>query len=437
MESTIQAPTVDISIAPPSGGVNSASPGQSSLLGDITQGRPSSSKPNVVNPDVKPAYQNSREQPVDVNKVKEDQELSLEGFEQEENDSKYNKVAENRKPKIPVENNHPEAKLKDESEKENQAKIEKETDKFDIDFNEDDAEEEKKNKVEQEKTKGVEQQQLNKKRDFTGFEAEDVETLKRLPNHLFDKYKERIKTFYEANKKVKELETKVEGLKKNALPDSYYEHPDSYVLNPQYNQMMQDSRQFEFEVNHYRQQLINVKSGKPWQAITGYDNSGRPKFSNVPAKEDGSIDVEAEINITTGLGEGQRKLAEYSGAIQGLQQQHQQQYKQSLEALQKADDTFFPAFKDQTKLPESVRNNYNKALNSVPGVFKNHPLAQMIAKAFAAHVYKDQQIAKLKEQLQVKASVKQDSVEAGPGPGKFNGGLVNGGEKVFDIKEFK
>jgi len=79
------------------------------------------------------------------------------------------------------------------------------------------------------------------------------------------------KLFDTANKATKELE------ELKARPaQMLHEHPNSYVLNPDFQAAESTAQQASSEYQHYHNQLIQIKSGKAWHKLT-YDEKTGPQ----------------------------------------------------------------------------------------------------------------------------------------------------------------
>jgi len=133
-------------------------------------------------------------------------------------------------------------------------------------------------------------------RDYTGFTGDEVAILKQMSNPAFEF----------ATKHMKELKEL-----RQQKPDSIYQHPDAYTLTPEYKSAQEDLKFTSFEERHWRQQLVNIRGGKPWQGLDGYNEKGEPVYSG-PFKpsDEAEIDVNnAMLHATNVLGQKRCELA--------------------------------------------------------------------------------------------------------------------------------
>jgi hypothetical protein len=220
---------------------------------------------------------------------------------------------------------------------------------------------------------------LPPQRDYSAYPQELVPVLRQLNNKAFAEYAPQLKAAYEARTKATELETKLQQ-----QPKFYHEHPDAYQLDPEYRELTTHANFVQFEANHWRNQLVNIKQGKPWQELKGYDKNNRPVFEDVAAPEDGTVDAQAEVLVQQMLGQASGEQSRVMANLSSYQQRYQQS-RQSAEAeLNEVRTKLFPTLRPDT-LEGIDKENYKLAVDITPQALRGHPLAQLNHLAFVAY----------------------------------------------------
>lgn len=97
-------------------------------------------------------------------------------------------------------------------------------------------------------------------RDYTGHSTEEVEVFKKMSDEGYQFTKQLLQ-------KNKEL-SKLEGA-------TYLQHDMAYILNPEYQTLKTDVHYLNGESEHWKQQLLLMKQGKPIHDIKGWSKDGR------------------------------------------------------------------------------------------------------------------------------------------------------------------
>lgn len=170
--------------------------------------------------------------------------------------------------------------------------------------------------------------------DYTGFAPEEIAALKQMSTQAKD-------TAAKAFKELREMKAKA--------PDIYYQHEEGYTLDPHYKELAQNIDFTAQEVEHWKQQLLAVRQGKPWMLLRGYDDKGRPILDGPhPATDKDDINISTALQVVTGnLGQLQQQRANYG-------QQYRQRIQQDNAVLQAEMANRFDWVKDPTKLEMKV-----------------------------------------------------------------------------------
>lgn len=262
-------------------------------------------------------------------------------------------------------------------------------------------------------------QQLSKGRDYSQFLEEDIPLLKKLPNHSFNQVKDR---FADRKNQLEEYNRLKE--QKGNLPDSYYQAPDAYLLDPDYQRLVRESSTADELTSYYTQQYQLYKQGKPFNIIEGVDEQGKYKIKTIQPfeekDEDGNVVGTKHSDYDLFFNQRVTELSTHRSRINGHLEQFENQYANHFQTLQqgvsKLSERLFPDQVDQEKNP--YKKDYDLFISQMPSSFKGHPLLDLTAKGYAAFVNVTKQqadeIKKLKAELAKKQGLIQDQQRSGP-----------------------
>jgi hypothetical protein len=185
-------------------------------------------------------------------------------------------------------------------------------------------------------------------------------------------YKEFVK-YVQENKALKADKT---IKSENGLPVSYFEHPDSYILSPEFNQATQVIRQADSVLAHWEAQKRKIAEGEDWQDLD-VDENGKIVLGRVhPASEEAKFKIGQYIqHVSSKKLEAQR----YAGEIK---QTFAAKTQQTTKWLREQEDIHMPMFKDE-KSP--LWADANEVYKQLPSELKHSPLASTLAKTVAVN----------------------------------------------------
>lgn len=217
-------------------------------------------------------------------------------------------------------------------------------------------------------------------RDLTGIAPEHQALFKQMSNEAFNV----LKTEYVAKR---QLETELAEARKGAIPPSYYEHEQAYVLSPEFAQQSDVVSQAEDIHKHYTAQLAELRGGAETYTILQRNAQGQLVVS-APIKADrNTVDQMADVRQSAyqQLMNAQAQL----NAIGNVHRQRAGEYKQQLNDFE---SKAFPLFTDKPEHKAVVADTIQKVL---PAAYRNNPLAPAFAKALIT-------VAELGKALQAK-----------------------------------
>lgn len=253
------------------------------------------------------------------------------------------------------------------------------------------------------------------KRDYSKYLPEDAELLKKVPNHVYDQVKQRFEDFKAKEDKLKEYEQK-------QVPDSFYENPDAYKLTDSYKQAEQQANITSILVDHYKNELNKLDTGEDITVFAGFNEQGQPITRTIQAveikNEDGEVigkKHQASIQgiLIQEMTKYSNQLEQQSAVMNQVKQQFTGSYSQVVEGIKKTEQQLFP----DTDVDDNYKKNMQAMHNHLPQQFRNHPLAGLVTKGYAAYVKMfnalKEENNKLKQQLGLKSTKQNDQARAG------------------------
>ena len=264
-------------------------------------------------------------------------------------------------------------------------------------------------------------------RDYTGYSPEEQTILKQMSNPAFEFTTKLMKD-------VKDL---------SGLKDAHYlQHPDGYMLTPEYRQLALDSYRSNMEGQLWQQQLLAIRDGKEWTPITGWSKDGQPIFGQ---KQQPTTQAEEEVRRCMNTCIQIQQQTE--GKMQVLPQQYQQRRTQDTKNADSYMQNMFSWERDKSILDspapmgDGTERPIKQMLNDITSMFpsyeRNSIGVRAAANAVVALKIYAARITELESQLQV-AQTKTQEVQRGEPtsavkPPSKNGHKVNGKVGVFDM----
>ena len=230
-------------------------------------------------------------------------------------------------------------------------------------------------------------------RDYSVFDPADVDALKKRPNAAFNRFRD---TFVAAKKDKEELEKlRTEVSSKPKEPVYLYEHPEAFMLQPEFTNLLTQEDNSTQLVNFFQTQLARASEGEDVQII---NQQGQLQELKLNGRVNGQVmaHLQVELNKYVQL-QQQAKLAT---------QQYQSHYKQQVatvaQQLKQIDDKLFPGFAVEKLSPEE-KSVYEYAYQITPEPLRGSPQTKLLAQAYVSysqlHASTAAKIAELEKQL--------------------------------------
>lgn len=280
-------------------------------------------------------------------------------------------------------------------------------------------------KTETNKEQQTEQTQQPERRNYEGFDPEDAEVLRKLPNREFNlvqsiarRYVEKVKT---TSAELAAVKQQFEQVKSGALPDAYYAHPEAYKLSPDYKNIVDEYTQAEQFESHYLTQLERIRGGQAWERVVS-DGKGGYTTVEVPAPtpdpETGAmkIDAQADVRVSSLLAQAARAKDNAKTSLAQLRGGFAAKHEQANARLTDLEAKVFAKFSGDNYPEKAQVDNIFKSLPVEAGseVFRRMYAKGTVAFGKLAVMYD----ALLKKQQGTAVNTQQQR-SGGPGPDDF------------------
>ena len=210
-------------------------------------------------------------------------------------------------------------------------------------------------------------------RDYSDIDEADKVLFRDMSNDAFNK----LKPLYLENKKLK---PELEAVKKlvaqqSNIPANVYEHPDGYILTPQYRKAASDVNDAQLIFNHWQSQLQAIEEGKgTYTTLTRDANNQLSYAQEVP------VDSSSKTKLLTLMNGAQNQYIKYSAEAEALVKTHSQQYQQAQTFLKDHSQKSFAVFySDEGK--KVYGPQIDAIVESFPPAYRNNPLMSDYARA--------------------------------------------------------
>lgn len=217
----------------------------------------------------------------------------------------------------------------------------------------------------------------------------------------------------EIAEKNKVIETIQAG--RTPIPQSYYENPNAYLLDPSFHQATQRAALAEQVQNHWRIQHRAILSGEDWYDLEAVkDAKGNTvgfQPSKTPTKASGSAQADVEEWLSDAKVQLGRELNQRNAIVQNFSKQVQTIQQQ----IKQAETELFPPEKwdkqdsAEAKLVENVKAGIRQL-----GATEANPLFPLLAKTGAALIQMKEYLASQGAKQDVTKKIEANTRKAGP-----------------------
>lgn len=204
-------------------------------------------------------------------------------------------------------------------------------------------------------------------RDYSGIPADHVPVFKKMGDKAFEFFK----PLYFEHKQLKDENAKLKTDFETASKSSIYDREDAYELMPEYKHNVKNLELLDGELNHWQQQLVNIRNGENFIPLIGYTESGEPQYGTpVPPT------VQQEAMIFNMLSRGNVLKGQIAGKIDNLKNTFGSEYKSFISKITEIEDKLFP------EADKEVLNKVGEMkLVAFPRHLHHNPIVRALAKA--------------------------------------------------------
>lgn len=272
------------------------------------------------------------------------------------------------------------------------------------------------------------QQQTQQKptaRDYSKYDPDAVDILKKLPNSVFNKDADKINDLVKAKKELDDIKARGQ-----VPPKFYHEHPDSYLLSPEYATTVENLQYANFEERSYEQSLIAIQSGQAWKELVGYDKNNNPIFKDHPAPTDGQMDIASKVRLEGQLAQLRGQKVQLTQGIQNIRANAAQTFKAAQAELNGTLDKLLPTVKADSYTKEE-RKFLSDVDRIIPKGYKGHPLSEGINRISVAFLRLNAYAQKLQNDLNALKSKGHIPTVTRKAPGTSSGKSAGPSEDVL------
>ena len=264
--------------------------------------------------------------------------------------------------------------------------------------------------------------EVHSTRDYTNFPEAIRPLVKKLPNQVFDFVKELYPKLTKSESDLAEVRGKLAEAEKGIvkIPDSYHEHPNAFILDPQFQTTHGNLTKAEFEAQFYTTQLEQLESGEPIQYLAGYDKSGNPVYGDKIARPSAKDKVKLASNVSL----AHNYAAQFSQQIESIQKNFSTRHKQETDRITSVMTKLIPWEAEPKLLDDVVVNEkgeksnvktfLSKYMEAVPPVFQNHVMSKAWVNTMMVNFLLNQEMAKLRSELDIAKTNQNHQSQAQP-----------------------
>jgi hypothetical protein len=275
-------------------------------------------------------------------------------------------------------------------------------------------------------------------RNYDDFDESERPLLKQMSNAAFEKYAKNKRELAEAKAQLEEIGKQSPEAK---MPENMHEHPEAYTLSAEYREAAVNYSKAQNEFEHWKQQLINVRNGEPWQSIDGYDQSGQM----VVGKQSYQATPSSEIDIESALQEAKNFMNQFGQQASHIQQNYSNIYKNANNMLAEEQKKYFEWEGNAEKLKTPIETPTGKTstieevkkgfYDAMPSNFQKHPVTNLASNLYVTLQLYTAELNKMKKQLDISETNKKDSRRVEPRSGRKSEPVSD--EEMFSADDFE
>lgn len=249
-------------------------------------------------------------------------------------------------------------------------------------------------------------------RDFTGIDEADQPLFTKMSNESFAKLKPIYITHKEQTVKLQQKDAEIAELKKGktTIPDSYYEHPQGFVLTPEFGEVASKVNQSQQVLQHWENELTKVRGGAAKFNMLLRDQQGNFVTQEVPADE------KAEVTLLNMLDFARNQYNEFNSELKSIARTYSEKSRDASTWVSNFEKQTFPMF-DDPKFTAALTPLVDQVIKNLPAPYRNSPTARVLAKSL---VLNNQLILNQQQLLAKQPAAQQQQAQPGQRPKNIN-----------------
>jgi hypothetical protein len=274
-------------------------------------------------------------------------------------------------------------------------------------------------------------------RDYSRFPVELRDFAAKLPNAYFARAEKELIPLVEKAKQFDAVVRERDELRAQVgkVPTYAHDHPEGYVLDPNFQQLNTAAERCAFEEQFWSQQLENIENGKPYVDLLGYNpKTGDPVYKQMPAPGNGTVDIRAKIDVQKNLTQASMQRVNLEGARNQYRGHYAAQAQAAATELEESNRKIFKNL-DEAKFDPKEKQYTTFVRDALPPVYRSHPLVKPLGLAFVAYMRLAQQYSELAGKYNGRAKAAASRQQRGPRPtGGAPAPVANGGAgETYDL----
>jgi hypothetical protein len=263
-------------------------------------------------------------------------------------------------------------------------------------------------KVELQKQKPKDSKTQDVERDYSDIDKKDIEHFKRMGNDAFNAFKPIYKEHKRLKNEFTQKEAELKKLKEEGpqLPESYYEHPESYLLDPIFRQNVSQLNVAQQVLNHWQKQYDKVAEGAAEFDFLDVD----PQTGNLAITGTIKANRGSEAKLLTYINHGQNLVNKASADVQAIAKTHNIKYSDSAKGITEMRSKYFTGFYNTPENKAIYEPLVKQQLDTFPPSFRTSPIAVLAAESLVMNTVLAQLLQQASKEKAANVPVKQEAI---------------------------
>lgn len=266
-------------------------------------------------------------------------------------------------------------------------------------------------------------------RDYSDIEEGDRDLFKNMSNQAFAKLKPVYLEHKRLQQEKQQLETSLAEAKKAGLPESYYENPQAYIFDKEYQTAEQSLELVNKVAAHWQEQMQLIEKGKDWQDLK-WDATKNDFVLSAPLP----ANPENRVAVLTAYQRILGQQGHFEQKVNTIRSTFKERHQETVQGINQLADSFFPTFKDDKSEHAIIAKDVESKL---PSYMRGNPVTKIVARSLATNILLTKKVnellAKIPKEEAVKKVVSNARRQAGPTNGDMGAAhveQVDGGDEV-------